>query len=245
MDISKVIFQSLTDINPWLTSSEMAFIAMNGGYEQTVRDRLMYKIQKRMPENVVMSERRVENEPPDIVVMTEKSGKKSVERKRPDIAIFQKSKENEKKKALALIELKTNFSFQKKLVTGKVDEARKTVPNQEGKSKKAIGRVESDIEKWSHVRGRIPLGFIQIVSRIEQIPDDIKPFMKYRDELPEKTKGNIREIKDYFCELKCALKKDYQATLKTHEVKAVSKCPDKLVVSLTFFILVTEPKKNK
>lgn len=101
MDIRCVVCQSLKELDCWLSSPEMAFLAMNGGFEGTVRDRLMYQIQKLRHDEVVRSE-------------------KSVQGKKPDIEILHKAKKDEKDEplALAIIELKHNFLFHSDVFKG-------------------------------------------------------------------------------------------------------------------------------
>lgn len=222
MDIRCVVYQSLKELDCWLRSPEMAFIGMNGGHEKTVRDRLMYRIQKLMPDTVVRSEG-------------------TVARKRADIGIFQytSNDKKKKKKPLALIELKNNFSFQIGFETEKGNQNQDTGSNSPHK-KNAIGDIERDISKWSYLRDQIPLCFIQIVTRIEYICSDLKPTLKYPKEQPEKTEGNLPKIEKYFHDLESK----EQGVLTIHQVEAISKSPFELAISTTFFILEIGPPKN-
>lgn len=250
-DIRCVICKSLMVLDGWLSSPEMAFLSINGGIERTIRDRLMYQMQRLLPDKVVRSE--------GGIAVEDESKPKGKTKKRADIAILEKLKENEQKtrkkeplKPFALIEIKHNFLFQEKIITGK-DQKNKAVDsdqlNEVENDNNDTGRIEEDIAKWSNVKFSMPLFFIQIVIVIEKIPDDRIHFLKYPSSKPtkreetketEETEKNLKEIKKYFCDLE----KREKGILKAHKTRAVSKYPYELDTSLHFYILEIRPEED-
>ncbi len=175
------IERALERLGPWLTSPEAATIAVNGGWELTLRSRLLYELQRDNETNF-----RAKSE-------------HGIEGQRADIALF-----GEGWNLSWLIELKHNFSFQLNEITGAL-RAEWECAEQQGLPDNATKTIEKgstssfrrDYEKWG-VQKKCNVSCIQIVTRVTEIDPKAREHLKYPQEDPELTKGNMAWIDLYF-----------------------------------------------
>lgn len=216
--IGNTITKSINKLKPWFESNEMAMIIINGGYELTIRDRLMIHLQKQYPNKFVISE-------------------KGINRKRADIGII-----NKPNIPYCIIELKINFVSQIRRIIGfKERDIEKLINMVETNSlnfKK--GRLYKDVTKWKREIGKIPMYHIYCLARVVEIEDDWRnDIRKYKKiEHPHKTKDNLKFLNMYFSKLQQKL--DHTTTLPrfpTLTFTSQMNKPFKVKTRLNFYVL--------
>jgi hypothetical protein len=210
---TNILENSIKDLNDWFESPEMAFIALNGGFELTIRDRLLFSIQQRMPDSCIKSEYYHDKKWADIAVI--KDGKPT-----------------------SLIELKANFLIQLSEITGfGISPWKKNDFRLPKKTKNQVGRLEKDRQKWKNLSHDISLYGIHIVANIEKenlSPALAKNCCKYpliqKKDLDD-YKKSVKAYYEYLTKLKT------EAFREIPPVQTSCESPHAVTASLFFYIL--------
>lgn len=222
--IKNKIIKSINNLKPWFESCEMSMIVINGGYELTIRDRLMIHLQKEFPQKFVISEHVIKGKRCDIGIVDEPTIK------------------GEKGIAHCIIELKINFVSQIRRIIGykggDIDEFKKMVESNSIDFKK--GRLHNDVKKWKSEIGKTPIYHIYCLARVVDIEDgwrnDIRKYS--RVEQPNKTKNNLKFLNMYFSKLQQKL--DHTPTLPkfpTLTFTSQMNKPFKVKTRLNFYVI--------
>lgn len=161
------IEQSIDELKTWISSDELALIALNAGYENTFRDRLLFPLQKSFPEFFVRSE-----------YYTNKN--------RADIAIL-----DAQKTIQCIIELKHNYTFQLDLITGT---KKKDWKNQNFQNRSKT-RIEKEFLRWES--SNIPLFCINLVTHFDFVDKKYKDYLKYKTIAQKNNASVYRNYSDY------------------------------------------------
>jgi len=222
--IKNKIIKSINNLKPWFESSEMSMIVINGGYELTIRDRLMIHLQKEFPKKFVISERDING-------------------KRCDIGIVDEPTIKDKKGfTYCIIELKINFVSQIRRIIGfkerDLDKLKSMVESNSINFKK--GRLYNDVKKWKSEIGKTLIYHIYCLARVVDIEDGWRnKIRKYRRiEQPNKTMNNLKFLNMYFSKLQQKL--DHTSTLPkfpTLTFTSQMNKPFKVKTCLNFYVI--------
>lgn len=179
----KLIIDSITDLTDWLKSREGVFILINGGYERTFRDKLMFQVQMNLKKGFVASEFTLRN-------------------KRPDILIIDDAEELEEKNTV--IEIKTNTLDQIAEITGKSKrDVIKDIKNYGCIS--VIGannRLMDDFDRWKDIENTKPIYFIYVIVETIALDKMYSEKINYLYKNIFKPKSyNIGHIEKYFIDI--------------------------------------------
>ncbi len=173
------VIPAIRDLGEWLESAEVATIALNGGWELTLRDRLLFLLQERYPPLVAVSEWPVDGA-------------------RADLALLRDGQPQ------LLVELKHNYCGQLTEITGAALTVWDKKPSEDllPSPRKQRSGLENDLAKWSARNTSCPIQFVHLVTQVEALDDVGTRTFKYSNiERPDRTVQNLERIATYFREI--------------------------------------------